>query len=60
MTIDEAIAQLKRIEWPKEYGDDPGITPAIKLGIEALKVWKAIGERYPRIASQFLPGETDQ
>ena len=60
MTIDEAIKRLSQLEWAEEYGTDPGIIPAIKLGIEALK-WRQEVMRDPGFRPlSLLPGETEE
>jgi len=59
MEIPKAIEVLQDLDAQIAKKHHESAHQAVKLGIEALKVWQAITNRYPRIAKEFLPGETE-
>ena len=58
MTIDEAIKCLRTPDWETDWGTDPKIQKAAKLGIEALKVIEIHRTSGCPGLNFRLPGET--
>jgi len=59
MKLEKAIEILEDIIHYVEPGDPPEEHNAIKLGIEALKMWQRWRSCFPPNNKRLLPGETE-